>query len=224
MDPVNSQKVFAASELGGFWRSLNGGLNWSPIDAIPMPQATDIAIAPDDTNLVIATGMYEGSQTSRTECGGASTVASRGPRPPAPTRRARRSRTPSTSPSGRATATPSPSTSPPRAACRIPRPADAQACRVEKRRSVEVPGFVIPPCLLPPASRLREVGGEPAHTVERYAVLHRRPRSHRSCRSVDLGADRCGTRRERCRFRVHVDQVHQRARLVDTGQGRCARP
>ena len=65
VDPIDPLKVFAASELGGFWVTTDGALTWSPIDAIPMPQATDVAIAPQDSSFVIATGLYEGSQTSQ---------------------------------------------------------------------------------------------------------------------------------------------------------------
>lgn len=65
VDPVNPLTVFAASELGGHWVTTNGALTWEHIDALPMPQATDVAIAPQDSSFVVATGLYEGSQTSR---------------------------------------------------------------------------------------------------------------------------------------------------------------
>ncbi|MFN2539627.1 MAG: WD40/YVTN/BNR-like repeat-containing protein, partial [Mycobacteriales bacterium] len=65
LDPVNHQKMFAASELGGFWVTNDGGAHWQHIDAIPIFRAQDIKIATSDPNLVVAVGNYEQSTTNR---------------------------------------------------------------------------------------------------------------------------------------------------------------
>lgn len=65
IDPLNTLKMFAATELGGLWRTDDGGANWSHVDAVPMAVVQDVKIAASDPSLVIAVGNYEGSQTSR---------------------------------------------------------------------------------------------------------------------------------------------------------------
>ncbi len=58
--PNNSSIVFAATERGGFFSSIDGGTTWTRIDAIPVPVARDIAFDPNNGNLLIASGRYDG--------------------------------------------------------------------------------------------------------------------------------------------------------------------
>jgi uncharacterized repeat protein (TIGR01451 family) len=58
--PTNANIVYLASEQGGFFSSTNGGSNWTHIDAIPVPIARDILIDPQDANIIIASGRYDG--------------------------------------------------------------------------------------------------------------------------------------------------------------------
>lgn len=88
IDPVNTQKLFAATELGGLWRTLDGGASWAHVDAVPMAVVQDVKIAASDPSLVIAVGNYEGSQTSqggvwRSTDGGVTWAKSAGSDPPA---------------------------------------------------------------------------------------------------------------------------------------------
>lgn len=64
VDPVNPQRVYAASELGGVWRSSDGGASWSHVDAITMTKTYDVAVAPDDSSLIVVAGAYDGRQVS----------------------------------------------------------------------------------------------------------------------------------------------------------------
>jgi uncharacterized repeat protein (TIGR01451 family) len=65
VNPVDTQLVFAASEFGGLWRSTNHGSSWSHVDQLPLTDMQDVQIAASDTNLVIATGGYDGSTDNR---------------------------------------------------------------------------------------------------------------------------------------------------------------
>ncbi|HZC53328.1 MAG TPA: hypothetical protein VE441_12635, partial [Mycobacterium sp.] len=65
VNPINTQLVFAASEFGGLWRSTNHGASWSHVDQVPLTAMQDVQIASSDTNLVIATGAYDGSTDNR---------------------------------------------------------------------------------------------------------------------------------------------------------------
>jgi hypothetical protein len=56
VNPSNANIVLAASELGGLYRSTNGGANWSHVDSLPMTAMRQVKFAPTDPNLVIATG------------------------------------------------------------------------------------------------------------------------------------------------------------------------
>ena len=64
VDPVDAQNVFAAGELGGLWHSVDHGLHWSHVDTLPLFRMRDVEFAPTDSSLVIATGDYDGRQTS----------------------------------------------------------------------------------------------------------------------------------------------------------------
>ena len=64
VDPVDAQNVFAAGELGGLWHSVDQGLHWAHVDTLPLFRMRDVEFAPTDSSLVIATGDYDGRQTS----------------------------------------------------------------------------------------------------------------------------------------------------------------
>ncbi|HRX87517.1 MAG TPA: hypothetical protein P5572_21030, partial [Phycisphaerae bacterium] len=59
IDPTNVNNAFVASELGGIWRSTNGGGSWSHVDDIPLTISRDTMYDPRDANIVIATGRYD---------------------------------------------------------------------------------------------------------------------------------------------------------------------
>src|SRR5438045_91103 len=61
VNPVNRQIVLAAVELGGVWRSNDGGANWSHVDGLPLTAMDDVQFAGSDASLVIATGEYDGA-------------------------------------------------------------------------------------------------------------------------------------------------------------------
>ncbi|MFL6163305.1 MAG: hypothetical protein ACJ74U_13880 [Jatrophihabitantaceae bacterium] len=61
VNPVNSNIVLAAVELGGVWRSTNAGANWSHVDSLPLTSMDDVEFAASDPSLVIATGEYDGT-------------------------------------------------------------------------------------------------------------------------------------------------------------------
>jgi hypothetical protein len=58
-DPVNTDKMWLASPLGGLWHSINGGQTWtSNTDILPIVGCSDIAIDPQNTQIMyLATGM-----------------------------------------------------------------------------------------------------------------------------------------------------------------------
>ena len=60
VDPVNPLIVYAATELGGIYRSTDGGNNWAHVDAIGLTAASDVKVAPTDSNLIVAVGFYDG--------------------------------------------------------------------------------------------------------------------------------------------------------------------
>lgn len=65
IDPLNPQKLWAATELGGLWRTTDGGNSWTHVDAVPLARVQDVAIAASDPSLVIAVGGYDGSTVSQ---------------------------------------------------------------------------------------------------------------------------------------------------------------
>jgi len=60
VDQVNPLNVYAATELGGIYRSTDGGNNWSHVDAIGLTASSDVKVAPTDSNLIVAVGFYDG--------------------------------------------------------------------------------------------------------------------------------------------------------------------
>jgi uncharacterized repeat protein (TIGR01451 family) len=59
IDPTDVQNAYVASELGGIWRTTNGGASWSHVDAIPLTISRDTKYDPQDANIIIATGRYD---------------------------------------------------------------------------------------------------------------------------------------------------------------------
>ena len=58
--PSDASIVYVATERGGFFQSADGGTNWTPVDAIPVPMARDILFDPQNGNVLIASGRYDG--------------------------------------------------------------------------------------------------------------------------------------------------------------------
>ncbi|HLY33874.1 MAG TPA: hypothetical protein VKQ07_05025, partial [Jatrophihabitantaceae bacterium] len=65
VNPINTNIVWAATEFGGLWKSTNHGSSWSHVDQVPLTAMQDVQIASSDTNLMIATGAYDGSIDNR---------------------------------------------------------------------------------------------------------------------------------------------------------------
>jgi uncharacterized repeat protein (TIGR01451 family) len=63
VNPVNPNIVFAAVELGGVWRSDDGGAHWSHIDSLPLTAMDDVEFSASDPSLVVATGEYDGTSS-----------------------------------------------------------------------------------------------------------------------------------------------------------------
>jgi photosystem II stability/assembly factor-like uncharacterized protein len=60
IDPNNPQVRYAASEWGGLYKSVDGGLTWQHLDG-HVPTATwDVAVDPSNSNRVYATSHYDG--------------------------------------------------------------------------------------------------------------------------------------------------------------------
>jgi len=59
VSPTNISNAFVASELGGIWRTTDGGGTWSHIDDVPLTIARDVMYDPQDANILIATGRYD---------------------------------------------------------------------------------------------------------------------------------------------------------------------
>jgi hypothetical protein len=96
VNPINTQLVFAASKFGGLWKSTNHGSSWAHIDQVPLTAMQDVQIASRDTNLVIATGAYDGSTDNRGGgiCAGTSALPPRSPLEGSGTRPEQTSQTP----------------------------------------------------------------------------------------------------------------------------------
>jgi hypothetical protein len=63
--PFNTQIVYVATELGGFFVSADGGTHWSHVDDIPVPLARDIRFDPRDPSILIASGRYDGRNANQ---------------------------------------------------------------------------------------------------------------------------------------------------------------
>ena len=57
-DPIDPQTIYVGAPAGGLWKSIDDGLNWSPLtDYLPQIGVSGIAIDPSDNNIIyIATG------------------------------------------------------------------------------------------------------------------------------------------------------------------------
>lgn len=80
-DPTNSAVLYMAAPAGGIWKTVNSGVNWTPIgDHFPSPYVGDIAVHPKYNNVVIAGlgdsdgGVGSGNGIMRSEDGGTSWV------------------------------------------------------------------------------------------------------------------------------------------------------
>ena len=63
VDPTNDDIIFAASEFGGIFKSINAGLNWIQLDD-HLPQTTwDVLVNPGNTGVIYATSTYDGRTT-----------------------------------------------------------------------------------------------------------------------------------------------------------------
>ncbi|HET9729506.1 MAG TPA: hypothetical protein VFR41_08815, partial [Acidimicrobiia bacterium] len=56
INPANPQIVLSASELGGLWRSNDGGQTWAHVDSLPMTAMRQVMFAASDPSLVIVSG------------------------------------------------------------------------------------------------------------------------------------------------------------------------
>jgi len=67
-DPTDSDKMWCASPLGGLWKSVDGGLNWTTnTDQLPIVGCSDIAINPQNTQIMyLATGDGNGNGSQLT--------------------------------------------------------------------------------------------------------------------------------------------------------------
>lgn len=61
VDPTNPMNIYVASELGGIWRSSDGGTNWNHVDEIDAPVTRDVFYDPQDASIIVATGQSNGS-------------------------------------------------------------------------------------------------------------------------------------------------------------------
>ena len=65
IDRSNPQRVFAASEFGGLFRSTDGGLTWTHLDGQVPTVTFDVKVDPTNSNRVYATSFYDGRVNSR---------------------------------------------------------------------------------------------------------------------------------------------------------------
>lgn len=65
VNPINTNIVFAATDLGGLWKSTDHGGTWAHVDQVPLTAMSDVQFASSDVNLIIATGAYDGSIDNR---------------------------------------------------------------------------------------------------------------------------------------------------------------
>src|SRR5215831_2878269 len=65
VNPANPQIVFAGSELGGVFKSVDGGGHWTHVDAVTMFQINDIEYVSTNPDVIIVTGNYDGRVQSQ---------------------------------------------------------------------------------------------------------------------------------------------------------------
>ena len=69
IDPSFPNRIYAASEWGGIYRSQNGGNTWARLDG-HRPMATwDVMVDPNSTNRVYATSFYDGKSPALSQSG-----------------------------------------------------------------------------------------------------------------------------------------------------------
>ncbi len=64
VDPNNSSVMYAASEWGGLYKTLDGGNSWFRLDGHRAVATWDVEIDPSNTNRVYATSFYDGRSTA----------------------------------------------------------------------------------------------------------------------------------------------------------------
>jgi photosystem II stability/assembly factor-like uncharacterized protein len=65
VDPSAAANIYAASELGGLFKSTDGGQTWSHLDGHLPTRTWDVAVDPQSSNRVFATSFYDGRTASR---------------------------------------------------------------------------------------------------------------------------------------------------------------
>lgn len=60
IDPANPNVLYAASEWGGLWKTLDGGSNWFRLEDHKPFATWDVAVNPGNTGTVYATSFYDG--------------------------------------------------------------------------------------------------------------------------------------------------------------------
>src|SRR5260370_672468 len=65
VNPANAQIIFAGSELGGVFKTEDGGGHWTHVDAVTMFQINDIKYVSTNPDVIIAAGNYDGRVESK---------------------------------------------------------------------------------------------------------------------------------------------------------------
>jgi hypothetical protein len=65
IDPADPQIVFAGSELGGIFKTTDGGGHWAHVDQVSMFQVNDIKYVSTHPDVIIAAGDYDGRSPSQ---------------------------------------------------------------------------------------------------------------------------------------------------------------
>jgi PKD domain len=58
--PGTNQVFYAASEWGGLWKTIDGGMTWFHLDGHVPPVTWDVAVDPGDPNTVYASSLFDG--------------------------------------------------------------------------------------------------------------------------------------------------------------------
>lgn len=59
VNPTNDNIALVASERGGIWRTVNGGLNWTHVDGLVPSVMGSLRYSPSNANIVIATVIFD---------------------------------------------------------------------------------------------------------------------------------------------------------------------